>query len=1123
MKRRHSRIFAVILAAALALTMLPPLAFAEGDPQGAAPAPDGAAQSEPSPGQDSAFGLLPDAGDDEAQEGPEPAADELAEQTAPALANEPTPGQDDLASADELLPEQDDNPVVAPDADDVTESVVRAEAGSTLLVPLASESGSISGTITDSEGAIYGMEFPTAFLYKGDSTESGGYWWRIDSVPASESDGSYRFDDLEPGVYLVSANHDQFTAESYYSTGGSVYFQNEATPVTVVAGQDSSGIDIRIQRAGVIQGTVTPSEALYNQGQGIVADIRAIPWDVETSVLEGRRDYAALPDFIGPGSIRGYYIGGLPPGTYKLQFSPHPSNVYAGGYYVDDASPLAKSAAEGAVITVVAGDVLYKNIVTAQAYRIEGTAPASVDLGNGLTARIDTSRIFYYDENTFPSASGPAVFSVAVVFEGTAQKAGKLHLGLEGQPREAVYRVVSGVVDTDSYGFSPFVPPTSVDGSMAVLDLSQLAISGRFEPGVEITLDNSGQQPVNGITHTLGLSESDVDGKAAFIPGEELEFSVWGMGGSAAQTGRYAYRLIMNGSEVVATLYGVVEAGDSAYGSNVHFRDAGLVAPSEDATYSISASFEPIAFALENGSATFDIGNGVTLGFVPDFGVDGDGNIVVLLDAELSGTAAGDALHKLSFTYDDAREVRGFAGLDAIAVQQGAAVVNCGSYRLEATFDPSGSNVFDVSKLNVAYTLDTDVSRVTIHNSWDTMYGSSIYIPQGFVNGIDINFSRGFAASDNTYAEISGHSIANDVIISNPDNRGMEDVMLAKNGTVLYLAASGTGTAEATGAIDYNLSVDGSPLAGASQRLFVNAGESEWGAVGFYAPDSTFGANQKHFGTPFAVVIGSDTVISLDATFVAGAIRTVAFDVQGGSPVESRPVLDGTAVGELPSTARDSYDFAGWFTAPAGGSKVSAATEVTGDATYYAHWEERTVPKMPELTSDVDEYGNYEGSGDVTVSIDAPLSDFVRLTLDGGEVAAENYTLAPGSTVVTFKESYLKTLVPGSYTFVAEFSGASGGYAAGTVDIPLMVLASDDETTTGGTDSSSGGGSTTGTGTGSGGSGGGAGTLPTTGDAASLGLMALAALLAATGTCLVARRGQPQRRSIYRSGARQGR
>jgi hypothetical protein len=43
MSKRHSRVFSVILAAALTLTMLPPLAFAEGDPQGAAPAPDDAA------------------------------------------------------------------------------------------------------------------------------------------------------------------------------------------------------------------------------------------------------------------------------------------------------------------------------------------------------------------------------------------------------------------------------------------------------------------------------------------------------------------------------------------------------------------------------------------------------------------------------------------------------------------------------------------------------------------------------------------------------------------------------------------------------------------------------------------------------------------------------------------------------------------------------------------------------------------------------------------------------------------------------------------------------------------------------------------------------------------------
>ena len=66
----------------------------------------------------------------------------------------------------------------------------------------------------------------------------------------------------------------------------------------------------------------------------------------------------------------------------------------------------------------------------------------------------------------------------------------------------------------------------------------------------------------------------------------------------------------------------------------------------------------------------------------------------------------------------------------------------------------------------------------------------------------------------------------------------------------------------------------------------------------------------------------------------------VIFDKNGGdsASVESLTRDDGAAIGELPTATREGYDFAGWFTASAGGTKISASTVVTGDVTYYAHW-----------------------------------------------------------------------------------------------------------------------------------------------------------------------------------------
>jgi uncharacterized repeat protein (TIGR02543 family) len=71
--------------------------------------------------------------------------------------------------------------------------------------------------------------------------------------------------------------------------------------------------------------------------------------------------------------------------------------------------------------------------------------------------------------------------------------------------------------------------------------------------------------------------------------------------------------------------------------------------------------------------------------------------------------------------------------------------------------------------------------------------------------------------------------------------------------------------------------------------------------------------------------------------------RTVAFDANGGavSPSSVR-VLHGAAAGALPTPVRVGHDFLGWFTAAAGGTRVTAATAVTADATWYAHWTAKT-------------------------------------------------------------------------------------------------------------------------------------------------------------------------------------
>jgi hypothetical protein len=120
--------------------------------------------------------------------------------------------------------------------------------------------------------------------------------------------------------------------------------------------------------------------------------------------------------------------------------------------------------------------------------------------------------------------------------------------------------------------------------------------------------------------------------------------------------------------------------------------------------------------------------------------------------------------------------------------------------------------------------------------------------------------------------------------------------------------------------------------------------------------------------------------------------------------------------------------------------------------------------------------GTWTGKGSVTITVDADLAKFVRLMLDGKVIDAANYTLTEGSTIITLKEGYLKTLADGDHSFTAEFTD-------GTAVLPLTVKAG----ATGTTDTTP-------------------NTFPQTGDGGTLALGALLLLSGTGGTILILRR-----------------
>lgn len=71
--------------------------------------------------------------------------------------------------------------------------------------------------------------------------------------------------------------------------------------------------------------------------------------------------------------------------------------------------------------------------------------------------------------------------------------------------------------------------------------------------------------------------------------------------------------------------------------------------------------------------------------------------------------------------------------------------------------------------------------------------------------------------------------------------------------------------------------------------------------------------------------------------------KRVVFDPNGGELAETeatRDVKEGAVVGALPEPTRLRYKFLGWFTEKEWGDKVTAATKIEDDVTFYAHWED---------------------------------------------------------------------------------------------------------------------------------------------------------------------------------------
>lgn len=68
------------------------------------------------------------------------------------------------------------------------------------------------------------------------------------------------------------------------------------------------------------------------------------------------------------------------------------------------------------------------------------------------------------------------------------------------------------------------------------------------------------------------------------------------------------------------------------------------------------------------------------------------------------------------------------------------------------------------------------------------------------------------------------------------------------------------------------------------------------------------------------------------------------------------------------------------------------------------------------------ENGTWNGVGDYTVRVNAPMENYVSTSVDGVSVLRDKLTVTSGSTVVTLHKSYLDTLTPGVHRLRVQFN-----------------------------------------------------------------------------------------------------
>jgi hypothetical protein len=193
----------------------------------------------------------------------------------------------------------------------------------------AAEEGEITGRVTSAvtNAPIEGVE-PCAA--KVPVTSLPG------TCALTNANGEYTIPSLPPGEYIITfIVHDSNLDYQYYNHK---YDYSEAEPVTVVAGQTTTGIDAQLGEAGGSFASELTGKVTDASTKAAIGGIEVCAYEYspsEKSLSEGPVEYCATTEANGE-----YSIPGLPPGEYIVEFTtPVESGLnYVTQYYSGEVS-----------------------------------------------------------------------------------------------------------------------------------------------------------------------------------------------------------------------------------------------------------------------------------------------------------------------------------------------------------------------------------------------------------------------------------------------------------------------------------------------------------------------------------------------------------------------------------------------------------------------------------------------------------------------------------------------------------------------------------------------------------------------------------------------------------------